>query len=138
MYRGPDVAIGKDGRVHVIWYVNAYQRKLPQDQWGVFYAHLDRGQGAFTKGMNLNHKPSDNYSLAADERGNVAVVWMAEGVFVNVSKDNGKTFGAAERIEVADPCECCASRAAFSSGGALMIDYRDKKGNVRDMHLLVR
>src|SRR4051812_45869110 len=24
MYRGPDVAIGKNGRVHVIWYISAY------------------------------------------------------------------------------------------------------------------
>src|SRR5690349_18262583 len=37
MFRGPDLALGKDGRVHVIWYISAYQRKLPQDQWGVFY-----------------------------------------------------------------------------------------------------
>lgn len=138
MYRGPDVAIGKNGRVHVIWYVNAYQRKLPQDQWGVFYAHRDPGEMAFTKAVNLNHKPSDNYALAANEKGEVAVIWMAGGVFVNSSKDNGATFSEAERVEVADPCECCAARAAFGSGGALIIDYRDKAANVRDMHLLVR
>jgi hypothetical protein len=138
MYRGPDVAIGKNGRVHVIWYVNAYQRKLPPDQWGVFYAHLDPASGAFSKPVNLNQKPSDNYSLAADEKGNVAVVWMAGGVFVNTSTDNGDDFSTAERIDVADPCECCASRASFSASGSLIIDYRDKTANIRDMHLLVR
>src|SRR5947209_3034734 len=63
MYRGPDVAIGKNGRVHVIWYVNAYQRKLPNDQWGVFYSYLDPGKSQFAPARNLNHKPSDNYSL---------------------------------------------------------------------------
>src|SRR5216117_1039701 len=41
MYRGPDIAIGKNGRVHVIWYISAYQRKLPKDEWGVFYSYLD-------------------------------------------------------------------------------------------------
>src|SRR3954470_6302203 len=138
MYRGPDIALGKNGRVHAIWYVNAYQRKLPQDQWGVFYAHRDSGQSAFSKAVNLNHKPSDNYSLAADEKGNVAVVWMAGGIFVNESQNNGDTFSAPERIEVADPCECCASRASYSPNGLLMINYRDKAGNIRDMHLLVR
>ena len=138
MFRGPDVAIGKNGRIHVIWYVNAYQRKLPQDQWGVFYSHRDPGQTAFSKAVNLNHKPSDNYSLAADEKGNVAVVWMAGGVFVNTSKDNGETFSTAEQVEVADPCECCASRASYSPNGSLLISYRDKTANIRDMHLLVR
>jgi hypothetical protein len=138
MFRGPDVAVGKNGRIHVIWYVNAYQRKLPQDQWGVFYAHLDPSQKAFTKAVNLNHKPSDNYSLAADKDGNVAVVWMAGKLFVNFSNDNGVTFSAPEAISVADPCECCASRANYASNGALLIDYRDKASNIRDMHLLVR
>ena len=76
MFRGPDLAIGRNGRVHVIWYVSAYQRKLPQDQWGVFYSWLDAGKSEFVPNRNLNHKPSDNYSLAADDKGNVAVVWI--------------------------------------------------------------
>lgn len=138
MFRGPDLAIGKAGRVHVIWYVNSYQRKLPQDQWGVFYSHIDPGQNTFGPSVNLNHKPSDNYSLAADQKGNVAVVWMAGKLFVNTSGNNGNAFSPPELIENADPCECCASRASFSSTGALMIDYRDKASNIRDMHLLAR
>jgi hypothetical protein len=68
----------------------------------------------------------------------VAVVWMAGAIFVNASKDNGVTFSPAEKIAGIDPCECCASRAAFSTTGALLIDYRDKAGNVRDMHVLAR
>lgn len=138
MFRGPDVAVGKNGRVHVIWYVNAYQRKLPQDQWGVFYSHIDPGQTSFAKPVNLNHKPSDNYSLAADAKGNVAVIWMAGKLFVNRSINNGESFSAAELVQNADPCECCASRASYSSTGALMIDYRDKASNIRDMYLLAQ
>jgi|SRR5438445_13061973 len=76
MYRGPDLAVGKGGLVHVIWYNNGYQRKLPQDQWGVMYSHLNSEGTAFVPSRNLNHKPSDNYSLAADNSGRVAVVWM--------------------------------------------------------------
>jgi len=138
MFRGPDVAIGKGDRVHVVWYVNAYQRKLPQDQWGVFYSHIDPGQSAFANAVNLNHKPSDNYSLAADARGNVAVVWMAGKLFVNTSTNSGASFATAEMVQNADPCECCASRASFSSTGSLLIDYRDKASNIRDMFLLAR
>src|SRR6185503_19204800 len=56
MFRGPDLAIGKNGRVHVIWYVNAYQRKLPKDQWGVFYSYIYPRQAGFAKIRNFNHK----------------------------------------------------------------------------------
>jgi len=136
MYRGPDLALGKDGRVHVIWYCNAYQRKLPQDQWGVMYAHLNEAKNAFVPSRNLNHKPSDNYSLAADGHGKVAVFWMAGGLFYNLSKDGGETFGDAVKIASADTCECCASRAFFSADGALHCAYRDKANNIRDMYLL--
>jgi hypothetical protein len=137
MFRGPDLALGQNGRVHVIWYVNAYQRKLPQDQWGVFCSHLDPGEKAFAQEVNLNHKPSDNYSLAADDQGHVAVVWMAGKLFVTESSDNGGSFRTQE-ISIADPCECCASRALFSKDGTLTIAYRDKAENIRDMHVITR
>lgn len=137
MFRGPDVAVGKDGRVHVIWYVNAYQRKRPQDDWGVFYSYLEPGKDKFQPAKNLNRKPSDNYSLAADNRGNVAVVWMAGELFLTSSADNGESF-TTEKVSVADPCECCASRALFDRNGALLMLYRDKAENARNMHLIVR
>jgi hypothetical protein len=137
MFRGPDISIGKNGRVHVIWYVSAYQRKLPKEEWGVFYSSLDSGKSEFAPGRNLNHKPSDNYSLAADDKGNVAVVWMAGKIFVSASQDNGATFDEIS-IPIADPCECCASRALFSGDSSLSIAYREKANNMRDMYLLRR
>jgi hypothetical protein len=137
MFRGPDVAVGKNGRVHVIWYVNAYQRKRPHNEWGVFYSYFDPGSDQFAPPKNLNRKPSDNYSLAADEQGNVAVVWMAEQLFLTFSKNNGKSFET-ETVSAADPCECCASRALFDRDGTLLIAYRDKANNARNMHLLGR
>ena len=136
-YRGPDLAVGKGGRIHVVWYSNAYQRKLPKDQTGVFYAHLDPSGAAFTPARNLNHRPSDNYSLAADNAGKVAVFWTAEGAFVNRSEDDGETFSDATRIDQADPCECCATRAFFSPDGNLSFFYREKAQNIRDMYLMV-
>src|SRR5204862_7650814 len=130
--------VAQNGRIHVIWYVNAYQRKLPQDEWGVFYSHLDPGQTAFAQEINLNHKPSDNYSLAVGDRGHVAVVWMAGKLLVTESSNNGASFGSAQEIAIADPCECCASPASYSNGEVLTIAYRDKAQNVRDMHLITR
>jgi hypothetical protein len=135
MFRGPDLALGKDGRVHVIWYVSAYQRKLPKDEWGVFYSSRDPGKSEFAASRNLNHKPSDNYSLAADEKGNVAVVWMAGKIVVSFSEDNGASFKDLS-VPIADPCECCASRALFTGNSVLAIAYREKENNMRDMHLL--
>ena len=137
MFRGPDLALGKNRRIHVILYSNGYQRKLPQNEWGVFYSHLDPGQSSFTRPINLNHKPSDNFSLAADTKGHVAVVWMAGNLNLTASSDNGETFAKSEMIEIADPCECCASRALYAAG-TLFIDYREKSLNIRDMSLLSR
>lgn len=138
MYRGPDLAIGRDGRVHVIWYSNAYQRKLPQDQWGVMYSHLNQDKTRFVPARNLNHKPSDNYSLAVDGQGKVVVFWMAGGLFLNTSRDDGETFAEARTVPDADTCECCASRAVFTMDGALHCAYREKANNLRDMYLLTQ
>lgn len=135
-YRGPDIAVGKKGRVHVVWYTNAYQRKLPKDQWGVFYTRLNASGTAFEPARNLNRLPSDNFSIAADGKGKVAVFWMAGRVYLTLSDDGGKTFSDAVAMDGADPCECCASRACFSADGNLYFSYRDKAENVRDMYLV--
>lgn len=138
MFRGPDLAVGANGRVHVIWYNNAYQRKLPKDQWGVMYSHLNADRTAFLPARNLSRKPGDNFSLAAGPGGELAVFWMAGGLFLNTSPDGGEKFSNPLAVAVADTCECCASRAFFSGDGALHCAYRDKAGDQRDMYLLTR
>jgi len=137
-YRGPDLTVDGDGRVHVVWYNNGYQRSLPQDQWGVEYARLAPGESSFSGRRNLNHLPSDNYSVAADSRGRVAVFWTAEGLFTNLSTDGGDSFGEAVRVGEGgiDPCECCATRCQFTADGRLYLTYREKADNLRDMHLV--
>jgi hypothetical protein len=136
MFRGPDVAVGGGNIVHVVWYSNAYQRKLPEDRWGVQYTRWDPVAKAFEPTRNLNHRPSDNYSLAADGRGNLAVLWMARGLFVSASHDEGRTFASAVKVSGADTCECCASRAFLGPDGKLFGLYRDKADNDRDMYLV--
>jgi hypothetical protein len=136
MFRGPDVAVGRDGMVHVIWYNNAFQRKRPKDEWGVNYARLRAKDSAFTPTRNLNHVPSDGFSLAANERGQVAVVYMNGKLNLLTSQDDGETFASPREIADADPCECCASRATFGADGSLFAFYRDKAENVRDMFVL--
>jgi len=135
-YRGPDLAVGAAGTVHVVWYNAAYQQGRPKEEWGVMYARLRPGEGSFEPSRNLNHLPSDNYALAADRQGHVAVAWMAETLFISRSEDGGDTFAAPLTLE-ADPCECCGSRVLFSEQESLAMLYRDKTGNNRDMYLAV-
>lgn len=136
MFRGPDLALGADGTVHVVWFTNAYQRKLPKDQWGVHYARLPVGARAFEPARNLNHLPSDCFSLAVAPDNRVAIFWIAAGLFVQLSSDNGNTFAAPVPVAGADPCECCGTRAYFGTNGTLFCAYREKAGNIRDMYLL--
>jgi len=61
---------------------------------------------------------------------------MAGKIYVSSSQDNGETFKDALLVPIADPCECCASRALFSGNSVLSIAYREKANNMRDMYLL--
>ena len=138
MFRGPVVAIGKDDQVHVVWWVNAYQRQRPKSEWGVYYSQLNPSRDAFLPGRNINGQPSDNYSIAADRDGYVAVIWTSGTTLsVNLSRDGGRTFGApVVATPKVDPCECCATRALFGPDHRLYAIYRDKAGHMRDMFLL--
>lgn len=135
-FRGPDLVIGKDDQVHVVWYNAGYRQKRPRSEWGVMYSRLAADGSRFEPDRNLNRRPSDNFSIAADREGNVAVVWMADGLFVQKSRDGGRTFAAAARLD-ADPCECCGSRALFADG-VFYIAYREKANDIRDMWLVVQ
>jgi hypothetical protein len=46
-YSAWDMAVGKGGRVHVAMGTNAWKLKLPQEEWGFFYASLDPGSAVF-------------------------------------------------------------------------------------------
>src|SRR5258707_639260 len=91
-FRGSDMVVGKGGRVHVAMSTNAWKLKLPQNEWGLYYASLAPGAKAFSKVRNLNNKPSEGFSLAADDRGNVTACWLSDKLYANVSRDEGKTF----------------------------------------------
>jgi hypothetical protein len=93
-YSAWDLAVGKGGRVHVAMNTNAWKLKLPPEEWGYFYASLDPGSPAFSPVRNINRKPSEGFSLAADEKGNVTACWLSDKLYANVSHDNGETFAA--------------------------------------------
>ncbi|MFO0960708.1 MAG: hypothetical protein U0800_25275 [Isosphaeraceae bacterium] len=133
-----DLAIGKGGRVFVAMGTNAWKLKLPQEEWGFYLATLDPGQSAFSPVRNLNRKPSEGFSIAADDRGNVTACWLSDRLYANVSHDNGDTFGPNVEIRADyNPCNCCTTSSAYDESGRLAVLYREETNNERDMYLVL-
>jgi hypothetical protein len=137
-FHGADMAIGKDGTVHVALSTNAWKLKLPQTEWAFFYANLEPDTKTFSPVRNLNARPSEGFSLAADDNGNVTACWLSEKLYANVSHDNGKTFGANEAIDASfDPCNCCTTSTVYGPDGRLAVLYREETNNDRDMYFVL-
>lgn len=137
-YSAWDMAVGKGGRVHVAMATNAWKLKLPQEEWGYFYAHVDPGSTAFSPVRNINKKPSEGFSLAADDKGNVTACWLSDRLYANVSRDDGEAFGPSVEIDPHyNPCNCCTTSAAYGEDGKLAVLYREETNNERDMYLVL-
>ena len=57
-YSACDMAIGNEGRIHVAVGTNAWEIKLPEHDWGFFYANLDPGAAAFYPCATSTTSPS--------------------------------------------------------------------------------
>jgi hypothetical protein len=137
-YLAWDMTVSPDGHVHVAMGTNAWKLKLPKDEWGFFYARLAPGHSSFSKLQNINHQPSEGFSLAANKNGDVTACWLAEKLYANVSHDNGLTFGKTIEINPEiNPCNCCTTSATYGVDGRLAILYREETRNERDMHLVL-
>src|SRR6266852_1390218 len=137
-FDGADMVVGKGGRIHVAMSTNAWKLKLPEIEWAFFYATLEPGATAFTPVRNLNRKPSEGFSLATDDKGNVSACWLSDKLYANVSHDNGKTFAPSLEINPAyDPCNCCTTSAVYGEDGKLAVLYREETNNDRDMYLVL-
>ena len=137
-FSGWDLAVGRKGRVHVALGNNAWKLKLPQEEWSLYYATLAPGAQAFSPVRNLNRKPSEGFSLAADEHGSVAACFLSGKLFAMMSHDNGETFTASAELNPTwDPCNCCTTTAAYGRDGKLALLYREETNNERDMYLVL-
>jgi len=133
-----DLAVGKDGRVHVALGNNAWKLKLPHDQWALYYASLAPGAKAFSPVRNLNHKSSEGFSLAAGESGALTAAFLSDKLYAMISRDHGETFTASREINPAwDPCNCCTTSAAYGADGKLALLYREETNNDRDIYLIL-
>ena len=137
-YSAWDMAVGQEGCIHVAMSTNAWKLKLPKEEWGFFYVRLDFEAEAFSPPQNINYSPSEGFSLAADDKGNVTACWLSGKLYANVSHDNGKTFAPAVEIDpTIDPCDCCTTSSVYGADGKLAVLYREETENKRDMFLVL-
>jgi hypothetical protein len=140
--RGAQLAVGKNGRVHVVWdgmgkgaSLGSQSVKPP-----LFYARLNDARTAFESERNVityAYGLDGGSSVAADPEGNVYVAWHApqpgkadgedgRAVFIARSSDEGKTFQR-EAPAISKPtgaCGCCGMRAFADSHGDVLALYR--------------
>lgn len=137
-FHAADLAIGKDGLVHVAMANNAWKLKLPKEEWSLYYSSLAPGAKVFSPLRNLNRKLSEGFSLAADGRGTVTACFLSGKLFTMDSRDNGETFTAsAEPNPAWNPCDCCTTSAAYGADGRLAVLYREETDNERDMFVVI-
>src|SRR5258708_1937209 len=156
--RGAQLAVGKNGRVHVIWdgmgngaapcsIVGSKATPLLYTRLNDEGTALEAERNVITYATGLD----GGSSIAADSRGNVYAAWHASppgntneeagrAVFVARSSDEGKTFQreTPALTKVTGACGCCGMRAFADSSGAVYILFRaaTEKGD-RDELLLV-
>jgi hypothetical protein len=150
--RGPHLALGKKGRIHVAWMGS--DRAVPKiDGKAVpmLYARLNDAGDGFEPQRNVIQKYAGldgGGAVAADADGNVYVAWHAprsqaneadRHVWVSRSRDEGKTFEP-ETLAIQEntgACGCCGMNITAGSDGRIYILFRSATEQVhRDMYLL--
>lgn len=150
--RGPQMAVGARGRVHVAWMgSDLADQRVNGKETPMLYARMNDRGDAFEPQQNLirQHPGLDGGgSVAADQDGNVYVAWHAPDkerieadrqVWIVRSKDEGQTFGPETRAnpDPAGACGCCGMKVTAGPEGEVYVLYRTATDMVnRDMHLL--
>jgi hypothetical protein len=147
--RGAQIAIGRNGRVHVAW--NGASKGEGHHFSPMLYARMNDAKTGFEPQRNLmqiSHELDGGGSVAADKSGNVYVAWHGAGkqkgephrrVWIARSTDDGKTFAkeVAAFNEETGACACGGMRAFVDHRGAVHLLYRTATGMTeRGMFLL--
>lgn len=151
--RGAQLALGLNGRVHVVWNGSQQASSKPDGAAPMLYTRSTESGDGFEPERDLmtttTHLDGGG-SVAADSQGHVYVVWhghkttgpreeIDRGVFVAFSANEGRTFTPERQVNPPDTgvCGCCGLKAFAEDGGVLAIVYRsaNQKGN-RDTVLL--
>ena len=152
--RGPRLALGRGGRVHVLWNGSSVAKPRaplnpaqpadsPHNGTPLLYTRLDDTHRAFEPQRNVMSRTcalDGGSDIAADSEGRVFAVWHAmlpgakgeaeRAIWVARSDDDGATF-AEEKNALPQPtgaCACCSVAAAVDETGALAILFRAATG----------
>jgi len=143
--RGAQVALGRNGIVHVAWHGSKPLDGSGSPHPPVWYARSTDGSH-FDDQRSLSGAISgiDGSTVAADRSGRVSVAWHGLGqqpgedhrtVYLASSTNDGASFAAAvPATSVATgACGCCGLKALFDRDGTLNLLYRAATGgNHRD------
>jgi hypothetical protein len=135
--RGAQLAVGRDGRVHVAWN-GAAAAPGGGTRHPMLYSRSTGDGASFAPQRDLLTWTSGidgGGTIAADRAGHVFVAWHARGlqegeanrtVYVARSRDDGATFGKEEQASPAaiGACACCGMRGVVDSKGHLNLIYR--------------
>lgn len=153
--RGAQFALGKGGRVHVVWNGSGQAQPKPATQSApLLYTRLNAAGTAFEPQRNLINNTmhlDGGGTVAADAEGNVYALWhsappdnkageVGRAVFLARSKDDGKTFEREREVspEASGACGCCGMRAFADAQGNIFALFRTASTALdRDMMLLV-
>ncbi len=138
--RGAQIALGRNGRLHVVWNGSEQASTKPSASAPMLYSRLNDAGDGFEPQRDLitctTHLDGGG-SVAADAQGHVYVVWhghkrtgpqeeIDRAVFVAFSSDEGKTFTHERQVNPPDTgvCGCCGLKAFADEKGELAILYR--------------
>jgi hypothetical protein len=146
--RGPKLAVGRDGVIHVVWVddwapgVNTYVR----------YARSLDGGATFQPLQAVSSMSGvDGVTLTADGASNVIAFWHVmvnptpsepEATWLHLSRstNNGASFGSSDKVSISNhnglACSMCMTRARVGVDGNLYLVFRSATGNMRDFYLL--
>lgn len=150
--RGAQFALGKGGRVHVVWNGSGQAAPKPATQSApLLYTRINEAGTAFEPQRNLINSTlhlDGGGTVAADKDGNVYALWhgapvgsqgeVNRAVFLARSRDDGKTF---ERERVVSPeasgaCGCCGMRAFADAQGNVFALFRTAS-TALDRHMML-
>jgi hypothetical protein len=85
---------------------------------------------------NINHKPSEGFSLTAGAGGSVTASFLSGKIYAMTSRDGGATFSEPTEPDPSwNPCRCCTTSTAYGADGRLALLYREETDNERDIWL---
>ena len=132
---GAQLAIGPDGRVHVVW--------LQSEPARFVYTRSHEDGAGFEPQRELSTGGEGDLEAGpavAVDGGGVFIFWHAgagedaqRSVYLTASRDGGTTFEAPRRVspDAEGACACCGLSATSGPAGDLHVAYRGAGDNVR-------